>query len=76
MPTVRAKFDCISKEHDTRDPGHGSVTLTVVHTGCEENDQFFKPTPKGSILISTLNKETFALFEPGKTYFVDFTPAE
>lgn len=76
MPPVRAKFDCLTKEHDTRDPEHGSVTLQVVKTDSEEEDQSFKLAPAGSILISTLNQEVFDLFEPGKAYFVDFTPAE
>ena len=74
--SVRAKFDCINKEHDTHDPNHGSVTLRAVHTGSEENDRFFRLAPAGSITIATLNPEAFALFEPGKDYYVDFTPAE
>ncbi|HEY9657688.1 MAG TPA: hypothetical protein V6C65_04425 [Allocoleopsis sp.] len=74
--SVRAKFTCLSKEHDTSDPTHGSVTLHAVVTGSEENKSFFNMTPNGIINLGILNPDAFAQFEPGKDYYVDFTAAE
>lgn len=65
--SVRAKFDCTNKEHDPHDPRHGSVTLQVVYA-----DRVSRLIPAVSIPIATLNPESFALFEQGKSYFVDF----
>lgn len=65
---VRAKFRCNSVEDQT-------VNLSPVIGGSEENDQFFKYTPFGEIKIGTINEAALAQFEPGKEYFVDFTPA-
>ncbi|PZV19180.1 MAG: hypothetical protein DCF22_00500 [Leptolyngbya sp.] len=74
--SIRAKFQCESKEHDTIDPSHGNVTLRAVYAGSEENEKFFNLTPAASISLATLNPEAFAQFEPGKQYYVDFTQAE
>ena len=74
--SARAKFHCFDKDRDPTDPSRGSVCLEVVYTGSADNDRFFNLRPTGSILIATLNPEAFDLFEQGKDYYVDFTPAE
>lgn len=73
---TRAKFTCIDKTHSTSDPSHGEVSLRAVHAGSPENESFFNATPFGSISLGILNPDAFAQFEPGKDYYVDFTPAE
>ena len=49
------------------------VTFTPV-TGdtSEENKSFFASTPSGEIKLSTIREDHF---EPGKTYYLDFTEA-
>lgn len=71
---VRAKFivDSVSKTRF----GMNSVRLAPVCNGSEENKEFFKWTPGGSIELQVVNDETAAKFEPGKEYYVDFSPAE
>lgn len=74
--TVRAKFTCTSKEHDTNDPSHGQVKLEAVTSGSSENEGFFSFTPWGIITLGTVNPTAFAQFEPGKEYYIDFTLAD
>ena len=72
MTTVRAKFKVEEVTQTTN--GH-SVRLTPVTGGSPENEQFFKWTPWGEVKIGTINAEAAAQFEPGKQFYVDFTPA-
>lgn len=69
MATVRAKFVCNYKFDEY-------VTFSPVHSGSPENDSFFKATPGGEIRLHVLNKQALDAFEEGKSYYVDFTPAE
>ena len=74
MKTVRAKFavSYIAKQPD----GSAVVNMTAVTSGCEENKSFSEYTPSGSIQMTISNgKPAQELFEPGKEYYVDFTPA-
>lgn len=71
---VRAKFKV--QNVDTREDGGGTVTLTPVTSGSEENEAFYRWTPGGSIILSTINAEAVKQFENGKEFYVDFTPAE
>ena len=71
--TVRAKFKCT--QITETEGGLKTVKLMPVSSGSEENKQFFKYTPAGSIDLSTVNPEAAAQFVPGREYFVDFTPA-
>lgn len=71
---VRCKFKCVSK---TEIEGNGtSVTLEPVSSGSEENEKFFKYTPSGDINLGILNPAAAEQFEPGKQYYVEFSPAE
>jgi hypothetical protein len=69
MQQVRAKFrvDAV---------GDDSVTLSAVVGGSPENDRFFAATPSGQIQMNVTRPETARLFEPGREYYVDFTPAD
>lgn len=76
---VRAKFKVTNVEPNgaTNEADKGStVTLFPVVGGSTENDQFYKWTPGGQILLSTINEAAAAQFEVGKEYYVDFTPAD
>lgn len=71
--SVRAKFKVISITHF--DGGSSSVKLTPVSSGSEENRQFYKWTPGGSIELSTINETAVAQFVVGAEVYVDFTKA-
>lgn len=73
MPTVRAKFNVVSK---TQYPdGYGIVLQPVTATN-PENAAFFKWTPSGEFKMQVLNPDAAAQFEVGKAYYIDFTPAD
>lgn len=77
MGTVRAKVRIEEKtQRAWGDDQHAvDVTMNVVYRNSEENERFFKATPSGKITLGGLKPETAALFEIGKEYYVDFTPA-
>jgi hypothetical protein len=70
---VRAKFQCDSVETVVNG---GTVKLHPVTSGSKENEQFFKYTPSGSLVMGIVNLEALKQFEPGKSYYLDFTLAE
>lgn len=71
--SVRAKFKV---EEITRTTSGHAVRLVPVSSGSKENEEFFKWTPWGEIKIGTINADAASQFEPGKQFYVDFTPAE
>lgn len=73
MSRVRAKF--IVENVALREDG-GTVYLRPVTSGSDENDQFYKYTPGGSIQLSTLNQDAVNSFVVGAEYYVDFTRAD
>lgn len=81
--SVRAKFYVGEKTVRSNHPHPNAdnqpmevVTLYPVNGNSEENASFFKWTPSGKIELGVLNPEAAKQFEPGKEYYVDFTPAE
>lgn len=70
---VRAKFTVLEKAESANG---FRIQLIPVVSGSEENKEFFKWTPSGSINIGTINAKAAEQFIPGKSYYVDFTPAE
>ena len=71
---VRAKFRCVEK---TQDSGGYGVKLHPVVGGSDENEEFFKYTPCGSIEMSTINAAAAAAeFEVDEQYYVDFIRAD
>lgn len=52
------------------------IQMSPVSGGSEENEKFFASTPGGVLTLTTVNKDAAAMFEQGKEYYVDFTPAE
>lgn len=65
---TRCKFKCDFKRDQY-------VSLSPVYSGSEENKQFFAATPGGQIQLHVVNEKGMAVFEEGKEYYVDFTPA-
>lgn len=70
---VRAKFRVDYKKQTS----YGQeVGLVAVSSGGEENKQFFKATPSGSIEMRTINDAAAERFRVGQEFYVDFTPAD
>lgn len=71
---VRAKVTCAHIE------GNEVVFHTVYETDEQkdadpENVRFTKATPWGTIKLGITNEKALEQFQPGKNYYVDFTPA-
>lgn len=71
--SVRAKFT-VQRVDDDGDDG-GTVHMEPVYSGSPENESFYRWTPSGNIILSTINADALAQFEPGNEFYVDFTPA-
>lgn len=70
--SVRAKFrvDSVTETADS-----ATVEMTPVVSGSDENKEFYRWTPSGKIVLSTINKKAAIQFERGGECYVDFTPA-
>lgn len=73
--SVRAKFTCEAIEPDTDGAG-ATIRMSPVITGSAENEQFFKYTPGGQLVLSTVNQAAVEQFAVGKSFYVDISPAE
>lgn len=77
MASTRCKFRChsvIDSYGDTK-----VVNLSAVYAPDDpesENGQFWTATPSGQITLTINNPAGAAIFEQGKDYYVDLTPAE
>lgn len=64
----------------TKSPSGGDngtrVTLSPVVDGSQENKEFYRWTPGGSISLDTINDAAAEQFVLGAAYYVDFTEAE
>jgi hypothetical protein len=73
---VRAKFTCVSVIKTLSGNKDLSFTWTyhfiAVYGNSEENKKFWQYTPSGSVDLSSINQD---LFEVGKEYYLDFSPA-
>lgn len=52
-----------------------SLTFLPVYSGSEENKAFFAATPTLTFSFGTVNEAAAAMFQQGKEYYVDLTPA-
>lgn len=81
--TVRAKFrvqrvDSVMWQQNGEDvKGQENVLLHPVYSEepDSENRRFWEATPGGQISLQITNKGAFGVFEEGKEYLIDFTPA-
>jgi hypothetical protein len=76
---VRAKFRCTFETHKKWGPGEDNATrsyefMAVYDQQTPEDQRFAKATPSGSLTIQVDNPDVS--FEPGKSYYLDFTEAE
>ena len=76
MPEVRGKFRVTEITRNDWNPQSSQIKLEAVYTGSPEDNTYAEATPYGAISM-TVNKpaavEKLAL---GKSFYVDFTPAE
>ncbi|MDB5084251.1 MAG: hypothetical protein JWN30_1137 [Bacilli bacterium] len=68
---VRAKFQVTTKDLGET----GNVYFLPANTGSEEKKTSWEAKPAGSIQLFITNPEAFKRFEPGKEYYISFTPA-
>lgn len=79
MATTRAKFRCTVEAHRKWGLAAEHVTRSYEFTAMydpetPEDQRYAKATPSGSLTIQVDNPAV--TFEPGKAYYLDFTPAE
>lgn len=79
---VRAKF-YVSEVKQSRSNYSGvegeiltTIKLASVNATSEENKQFFRWTPAGSIDLGTVNPAVVEQMHIGDEFYVDFTPVE
>lgn len=79
MSKVRAKFQCIGKNHvhtHSPDSVFCEIKLMPVWTGEDgANASWSKATPQGQITMGITNPEAIEVFDLGNFYYVDFSPA-
>ena len=84
---VRAKFRLNSYTTELYDKWDGNKSVGLLEkrtlnftpvygTGGEENKAFWDATPTGSLQLGVVNQAAWKQFELGKTYYLDFTPAD
>jgi hypothetical protein len=81
--SVRAKFYCAAKVQRANQPYNNqpnpiyeTFEFFPVQGNNEENKKFFSASPSGKLEIGVMNPEAAKQFEVGKSYYLDFTPAE
>lgn len=77
--TVRAKFYVQSVNHVHQPSPHMTcavVKLAAVYGDGKGNETWSTYTPQGSLEMTVTNPEAVEKFELGKSYFLDFTPAD
>lgn len=76
MSSVRAKFRCSSVEtFSTAPEGQRTYRFNAEYDASVPEDQrYARYTPMGSLSITVTNPAV--VFEPGKSYYLDFTQVE
>lgn len=79
MPTMRAKFEVNKVE---RFATIDRVFLNAVAAksypadGSDEDNTYAKFSPSGTLELSIANPALLGVIEPGKKFYLDFTPAD
>jgi hypothetical protein len=77
MERVRAKFTVCTVTRVNWSPTARKIQLQpICDTTTPENERFTKFTPAGDIWLQVDNPPAADFLELGKTFYVDFTPAE
>lgn len=73
---MRAKFKVTKVT--TFEGGSQEVNLHAVYSGDKnsEDNQFSQATPSGQLTMHISNPAAIGFLEVGKSYYLDFTPAE
>lgn len=71
---VRAKFKCSSVERFGNTEAANYRFSAVTDQSTPENQRYARYTPSGELRIYVDNPAV--VFEPGKDYYLDFTPAD
>ena len=77
--TFRAKFRLIktAQYHGPYTSGAKILTFSADYDpSIPEDQRFAKATPSGTLEMTMDNPAAVALFEPGKVYYLDFSPAD
>jgi hypothetical protein len=72
---VRAKFKVTKSEPASGGSGF-TITMYPVVSGSKENDEFYKWTPGGQLLLSTVNIAVADQLIEGQEYYIDISKAE
>lgn len=73
---VRAKFRCVATNKSDYGAGPQDTVILQPVTSGQGNESWSKWTPAGKLEMTITNPEAVAKFELGKSYFLDFTPAD
>lgn len=71
--SIRAKFRCHTVTTDAY--ANETVKLGAVYGDGKDNQSWSKATPSGDLTMCISNPEAHGKSEPGKDYYLDFTPA-
>lgn len=77
--TMRAKMQVVKVE---RHPGQDRIKLVAVaaktypEDGTDEDNTYAKFSPSGALELTIANPALVGKIEPGKKFYLDFTPAD
>lgn len=78
--TVRAKFRVLDIKHHYVDPrsDHSMTEIRLLPVFADDgpNKTWAKATPAGELKMTITNPPAADFFELGRSYFLDFTPAD
>lgn len=75
---VRAKFfvKSINHMHTGGTEQIAEIAMSPVFSDSDENRSWSKYTPSGELKMMITNPDAVSQFELGRSYFLDFTPAD
>ena len=74
MLPLRARFQVSEYIYDSDVGGFITLLPVVRDEDNQENKNFYKTIPAGTITLSLASRETAIQFKMGEEYYVDFTP--
>jgi hypothetical protein len=86
-PTIRAKFKCTAKLpteygqtkvscHPVGPNWNPETKKCEFPADCGDNKEFWEASPSGELILWIKNKAASDKFEVGRSYYLDFTPAD
>lgn len=77
MPKMRAKMKLTTvnrTEHGEQLRFNAVAAKSYPSDGSDEDNTYAKFSPSGEITLSVANPALLGAFNPGETYYIDFTP--